>query len=270
MRFQLISDLHLERDPLFQCRPAKGAEVLILAGDIGSYQSGSLLAARDFGLSRFSPSSGPWDHVLFVPGNHEYDQLDFLETHSRLADVCESLGITFLERSSIVLSGIRILGTTLWSDFDALTATLKGPVDNEKAIAIREKAFRAANFYLRKNSTLAGGAQLLAADIRELGLTCQKWLTTALAEPFEGKTLVVSHFAPSLRSADPRYGITPGTAGFCNSLDHLFPYVDVWAHGHLHCPNIYQAGRCRVVSNSLGYRAKGEQVGFIPDFTFDL
>ena len=55
MKLQLLSDLHLEIHPHFRPSPAPGADLLVLAGDIGSYQPGSLLADDDFGLARFSP-----------------------------------------------------------------------------------------------------------------------------------------------------------------------------------------------------------------------
>ena len=90
-------------------------------------------------------------------------------------------------------------------------------------------------------------------------------LRQALATPFAGPTVVVTHFAPSLDSADPRYGITPGTAGFCNSLDDLLPLAKVWMHGHLHCAIDYVAHGCRVVANPLGYAHKGEQASFKRD-----
>jgi hypothetical protein len=45
--------------------------------------------------------------------------------------------------------------------------------------------------------------------VRELALECQQWLREALAQPFDGTTVVVTHFAPSLHSADPRYGNVP-------------------------------------------------------------
>ncbi|RYG97382.1 MAG: metallophosphoesterase [Alphaproteobacteria bacterium] len=270
MRFQLLSDLHLERQPNFNAEVASNVDALIIAGDIGSYQAGSLLKNQDFGLGSFSPQNGKWKKVFFVPGNHEYDQLDFSETHNRLKVLCDDLGITLLERSTYVADDIRIIGTTLWSDFDALVTTLGSDPTPTQILKLREKAYRAANFYLRKYSTLLDGKPMLAEQMRDLSLDCQAWLEEELKKPFEGKTLVITHFAPSLRSADPRYGITPGTAGFCNSLDHLFPSVDVWVHGHLHCPNQYQVGRCRVVSNSLGYANKGEQAGFVPTFVFDI
>jgi hypothetical protein len=106
---------------------------------------------------------------------------------------------------------------------------------------------------------------MLAEAWREQALVCQAWLKEALARPFDGSTVVVTHFAPSLRSADPRYGLTPGTAGFCNSLDALLPQAQLWAHGHLHCQHDYLAQGCRVVANTLGYAAKGEQQDFRED-----
>ena len=105
---------------------------------------------------------------------------------------------------------------------------------------------------------------MLAQHLREQGLICQQWLRDALAQPHNGPTVVVTHFAPSLRSADPRYGLTPGTAGFCNHMDDLFPQVDLWLHGHLHAPSDYVHQGCRVVANPLGYAGKGEHAAFYP------
>jgi hypothetical protein len=102
----------------------------------------------------------------------------------------------------------------------------------------------------------------LAEGLREQALQCQDWLRQALYTPFDGSTVVVTHFAPSLHSADPRYGRVPGTAGFCNALDALLPQAQLWLHGHLHCPSDYKLQGCRVVANPLGYAHKHEQRTF--------
>jgi predicted phosphodiesterase len=258
VKIQLLSDLHLEVHPQWQPQPAPLADVLVLAGDVGSYQYGGQMAGADFGLERFSPCNGWPVPVLYVPGNHEYDALDFDATHVRLRSTCERLGITWLERECVVLNGVRFVGTTLWSDFDAL-AQLARPALQLKA---RDKAFRAANFYLRRTGGSRFGQPLMAQEVRDLALECQDWLRNALCTPHEGPTVAVTHFAPSLRSADPRYGAVPGTAGFCNGLDDLLPLADLWMHGHLHCPSDYVHRGCRVVANPLGYHGKGEQAYF--------
>ncbi len=284
MKIQLLSDLHLESNPEFVPEPAPGADVLVLAGDIGSYQQGSALTTLDdgdFGLGRFSPQRGWPVTVLYVPGNHEYDGLDFDEAHARLRETCTRLGITWLEREQVVLQGVRFVGTTLWSDFDAL-GPLAGqalpeahaphalPGGYTAQLKARDKAFRAANWYLRKTGTTRDGEAWLAAQVREQALLCQQWLSDALAQPHDGPTVVVTHFAPSLRSADPRYGLVPGTAGFCNALDALLPQAQLWLHGHLHCPSDYVHAGCRVVANPLGYAGKGEQARFVRCLTLDV
>lgn len=281
MKIQLLSDLHLEVHPHFQPAPAPDADVLVLAGDIGSYQIGSLLDGPHFGLERFSPLPqwAGWPvPVLFVPGNHEYDALDFDAAHARVRRSCEKLGIHWLERETVQLSGVRFVGTTLWSDFEALIVNAQ-VADLSQQLRMREKAFRAANFYLKKTGTTRAGAPFMAPEIREQSLCCQAWLTDTLRQTFEGPTVAVTHFAPSLLSADPRYGLVPGTAGFCNALDALMPHADLWLHGHLHTAIDYlargqradgSAWRCRVVANPLGYARKGEQQAFDPQFSVNV
>jgi predicted phosphodiesterase len=260
VNIQLLSDLHLEAHPDFQCKSAPGADLLVLAGDIGSYQNGSKLSPignTRWGLERFSPAMGWPTPVLFVPGNHEYDLQEFELAHAALKTTCAELGITWLERETTVLNGVRFIGTTLWTDFDAFATG-----NTVKDIKARDKAFKAANFWLRQAAGTRAGEPFLAPQMRDLALECQAWLRAALAAPFDGKTVVITHFAPSLQSADKRYGMQPGTAGFCNALDALLPQADLWMHGHLHCPHDYRAGRCRVVANPLGYARKSEQVNF--------
>lgn len=284
MKIQLLSDLHLEAHPRWMPQPAPNADVLVLAGDVGSYQAGSLLEDADFGLGRFSAQAGWPTPVIFVPGNHEYDTLDFDEAHARLKETCARLGLLWLERE--VLQGpwkdkhgqaVRLVGTTLWTDFDALgpqDADATSKTDTSHLLAqqlrARDKAFRAANYYLRKALTMRHGEPFLAEQVRAQALVCQDWLRAQLHTPFEGSTVVVTHFAPSLLSADPRYGQTPGTAGFCNRLDDLLPQAQLWLHGHLHAPSDYVESGCRVVANPLGYARKNEQARFAACATIEV
>ena len=262
-KLQLLSDLHLETE-VYEPEPAPGADLLVLAGDIDSTWAG---------YRRFAGWPVP---VLVVLGNHEFDGRDIDAALGGLRDLCAGLGFTLLERQSVVLgaramaspqlnmtpdvpaaappAGLRVLGTTRWSDFNTF-----GP-------AGRARAERAAAYYLRLMGSQHAGRPLDAAAVRELGLADRQWLETELSRPARGgwdKTLVITHFAPSLRSADPRYGQQPGTASFCNADDDLIPRADLWLHGHLHCRHDYtvpRAGRApsRVVCNARGLARKGE------------
>ena len=244
MRIQLLSDLHLETES-FTPTPAADAELLVLAGDIDSSWAG---------LELFRNWPVP---VIFVAGNHEFDEREITQTWPALRERCTQLGIRLLECETLVLGDtagkrIRFVATTRWCDFD-----LFGP-------AQRERAMRAASYFMKIMRATRHGAPLDAAAVREEALVCGAWLRAELQRP-KGSwdaTVVITHFAPSLRSADPRYGNQPGTASFCNADDALLPLADLWIHGHLHCQHDYRAphaaGSTRVVCNSRGHARKGE------------
>jgi hypothetical protein len=250
VRLQLLSDLHLETEA-FEPQPAPDAELLVLAGDIDS---------RWAGLEKFRGWPVP---VLFVAGNHEFDQRELSEAWPALRARCDTLGLRLLERESVVVvdrEGVRVrfVATIRWSDFDLF------------GDAQRELAMRAANYFVRIMRATRHGQPLDAAAVREESLACRDWLVAELQQPRGAwdRTVVVTHFAPSLASADPRYGAQPGTASFCNADDVLLPFADLWIHGHLHCRHDYRVahaeGSTRVVCNARGHARKGEAVGHQP------
>lgn len=256
MRLQLLSDLHLETEA-FDPEPAPGAELLVLAGDIDSGWDA---------LERFRGWPVP---VLFIAGNHEFDRRELTEALPVLRRRCQALGLTMLERESRVIADaqgrqIRFVATTRWCDFDLFGA------------AGRDRAQRAAAYYLRLMSATRAGRPFDAAQVREEALACRAWLEAELAQP-RGEwdaTVALTHYAPSIRSADPRYGPQPGTAGFCNADDDLLPHADVWIHGHLHCRHDYRVshatGSTRVVCNARGHSKKGEPDGYDGRFVIEV
>ncbi len=249
MKLQLLSDLHLETEA-FDPEPAPGAELLVLAGDIDSSWAG---------YERFRGWPVP---VLVVAGNHEFDGRDVDEALTDFRRFIDGLGFVFLERAEhrhTAADGrvVRFLGTTRWSDFDLFGA------------AQRARAERAAAYFQRVMRATRHGQPFDAAAVREEGLRCRDWLAQQLERPAPGvdRTVVSTHFAPSLKSADPRYGPQPGTASFCNADDDLIVRADLWLHGHLHCRHDYtvpRAGRApsRVLSQARGLAKKGEDAGF--------
>ena len=250
MKIQLLSDLHLESEA-FEPAPQPGAELLVLAGDIDATWQG---------YERFAGWPVP---VLAVAGNHEFDGRELRDAWPALREHCARWGITLLECDSRVLvsgSGrrVRFLGAVRWCDFDAFGA------------AQRPRAMRAGAYFQRVMCATQGGLPFDAQAVRREALAGRAWLANALAEPAQGRwdaTVVVTHFAPSLASADPRYGNQAGTASFCNADDELLAAADLWLHGHLHCRHdyaVHQANgrQCRVVSQARGLAAKGEVQGY--------
>ena len=263
MRLQLFSDLHLETER-FDPQPAPGAEVLVLAGDID---------ANWTALARFAGWPCP---VISVAGNHEFDGRDLHSAWPLLRERCERFGIRLLERQSLVLTSaaglrVRFVGTVRWSDFE-----LFGP-------AGRNRAMRAAGYFLKLMAAKRGGEPITPELMRDESLACRDWLATELQRANPGPaapdgwhhTVAVTHFGPSLRSVDPRFGHQPGSASFCNADDDLIPLADLWLHGHLHCRHDYSVARpglapTRVVSQARGLLRKGECEGYQPFKPIDL
>ena len=248
MRLQLLSDLHLETES-FDPIPAPDAELLVLAGDVDSGWGG---------LQKFRGWPVP---ILYVPGNHEYDQRDFDAARAGLVALSADLGFTMLDDAAVVITDaegrrVRFLGTTRWSDFEVFGE------------AMRAKAMRAASYFQRGMAATRHGLPFDAAAVRDEGLRCRAWLTEALAAGEStadwGATVAITHFAPSLKSGDPRFGKQPGTASFCNDDEALMPGARLWLHGHVHFQHDYRVGATRVVSNPRGHGRKGEPLRFEP------
>jgi Calcineurin-like phosphoesterase len=253
MLLQLLSDLHLESEA-FDPEPAPNAEALVLGGDIDSSWAA---------LERFRGWPVP---VLFVAGNHEFDGRELTTAWPALRERCATLGLRLLERESLVLTSaqglrVRFVATTRWCDLDLFGTTR------------RERAVRAAAYFMRLMAATREGRPFDALAMRDEGLACGHWLASELKKRARGDwdcTVAITHFAPSLRSADPRYGPQPGTASFCNADDELLPLADLWIHGHVHCRHDYlvlhaPSGRAtRVVCNARGLADKGETKGYDP------
>jgi hypothetical protein len=256
MRLQLISDLHLESETC-DPEPAPGAELLVLAGD---------LDATWEAFARFAGWPCP---VLFVAGNHEFDGRELDDAWPALRRHCERFGITLVEQERRVIADdrgrrIRFVGTTRWSDFDLFGA------------AGRERAMRASAWFMRLMNATRAGRPYDAEAVRADALASRAWLEQELAATGDwDATVVVTHFAPSLRSADPRYGARSGTASFCNADDDLIPAADLWLHGHLHCHHDYRVprprgGSTRVVCNARGHSSRGEPETYDPRLVLEI
>ncbi|MDE2599067.1 MAG: metallophosphoesterase [Rhodocyclaceae bacterium] len=259
MKLALYSDLHREQMRTDAWEPPQlDVDVVVLAGDIGSHTHGLAWAADTFRRGPGCPD------VVYVIGNHEY-----YDAHLGLLDEMrkpkwKSTGVHLLERDVLELSGVRILGCTLWSGFD-----LYGADQIDVAMA---HAKNGINDYWMIHARR--GHRLAPRDTWRLHHQSVQWLDVELDKPFNGKTIVVTHFAPHRRCVPSQYEGSDLSPYFVTDLSGLMEKhrIDVWCFGHTHtnCDFIAENG-CRVVSNQRGYVSEARRgLGFRPELVIEV
>jgi len=246
VRIQILSDTHNE----FQDRPVSdlGADLVILAGDIHGKAHGFDWARRAF---KDKP-------VLYVAGNHEFYGTH-IDRHIEKMRAASCDQMRFLEMDEVITHGIRFLGGTAWTDFMSTGNSPLAQLDASMQINDYRKIRTGVNF-----------RKIRPGDTAIKAFAFKSWLRNKLATPFNGKTVVITHHAPTLLSLSSR----PATnshldAAFANRWDDLMgDGVDLWVHGHTHMAVDYTIGGTRVVSNPMGY--SGEYTEYNPDFEIGL
>lgn len=253
MRIHLLSDLHLGYAPMDLPQPE--ADLLILAGDIHR-PAATLNWLKEVKIP-----------VVYVLGNHEFYGSSFNETYEFLTQATANNNqLRWLQNSSWEFNGIRILGTSLWSDF------LINQPDKDKLNKIDAESI---SFMRDFSRIIYKDEQLFTpADARAEFAANLAWLKEQINTPFAGKTLVVTHHAPSPMSIENQFAGSLLNANFVSNLEYLMgkDKVDVWVHGHTHASFDYEINGTRVICNPRGY-AKDlipENPSFNPEFVFQL
>ena len=231
MELHILSDLHLEFSTLEP--PATNADIIILAGDIDKGSKGVNWARQAF----------PDKLILYVPGNHEFYGTQRLEALSLLHIAGKQHGVQVLDDAEIVIEGTRFLGCTLWTDFLLFGEAKKSTAMSDGQLCLND--FRVIREGEKTPFTPARSIELHKQSLA--------WLKTKLDEPFDGKTVVVTHHLPSRQSVVDRFKDALLSACFASELDYLFGKMDLWVHGHTHDNLDYEVNGTRVICNPRGY-----------------
>ena len=232
MKIQVASDLHLEfferRFPGYRVVEPAGADLLVLAGDIHRHAEA---------VDAFMDWPCP---ILLLHGNHELYKADANASIALLRARTGGTGIQYLENDEAIVAGVRFLGCCLWTDYELdgdavrVMAEAEAFISDHRLISTAQGLFR-------------------AADALEFHRHSRAWLERKLGEPFDGKTVVVSHHAPHPASVHPRFAGDTLNPCFVSDLTDLLRGADLWIHGHVHNSFDYKVGRTRVVANPRGY-----------------
>ncbi len=243
---QIASDLHIEYkndsvpDPLDFITPS--ADVLILAGDIGSFYKLDQLS--EF-LSKLCVH---FQVVLYVPGNHEWytipghDPFSWDELEKRMRKV-ESVisNLYVLNRSSVRIGDVCIAGCTLWSK----------PECHVPPFIVRVHGMRTREYQNKHDEDLS--------YLKKMIRYCQK---------NNHKLLVVTHHPPSLRVLEGAKKRDKFISLYATDLEYLLDKdkVNTWVCGHVHKNFDFVSEKgCRVVGNQ-----KGKKKDRITDYEKDF
>jgi predicted phosphodiesterase len=265
MKFLVLSDLHLEKAPFY---PKSGVDydAVILAGDImPRAEKLPLWAARESQFGRRKP-------IVIVPGNHEYYD-SVMQTSRAAMQASKPANVHVLSPGEVLLADgrIRVLGCTLWTDFQLpVSSSSSGSLEQKgRAMSAAREAVRDYR-WIRIEEPGGLRRQLTPADTLALHLAERAWLLSKLREPFAGQTVVVTHHAPSAESVAPKYAEAWTTPAFVSQLpDEFFETAALWVHGHTHTSFDYVRGRTRVVCNPRGYPEDSEEDSKFENPEFD-
>ena len=230
MKFQIVSDLHLEcmKEYNLDNLIKKKAEILILAGDIGNLHRFDQLV--DF-CTRVCKM---FTYVIYVPGNHEYYKHKNIKAEpmrillSRLLDLKNDLpNLYVLNKGFICIENICIVGCTLWTNtkkrlphfvrINGMTKDIYNKLNTEELQYIYNR--------------------IMYCHHRNM------------------KLIVITHHPPTYQVLTKNRMYDPYIALYANKLDHLLrkEYVNTWICGHNHhnFDFIHKNGT-RIVSNQKG------------------
>jgi Icc-related predicted phosphoesterase len=241
MKVSYYSDIHLEFDDynwphIFD----DGADVLVLAGDIGTKE-------RHFEWIL----SQPHKHIIYVLGNHEYYGSNIESVERKTREAFEGTNVHFLQGGEhVIIDGVLFLGGTLWTDFE-LYGQFKAPMsklESQMGINDFKKIRQGANYKkLTPDDTIITHQNTL------------KIFKEKLESLTYDKAVVVTHHAPSEISIEKAYKGDKLSPAYASNLEEFMLHYSpvLWVHGHIHANNNYTIGNTRVVSNPRGYVSIG-------------
>ena len=250
MKIRLYSDLHREFDGWdIPEIPDEQEYVLVLAGDIA-------VARKNNTWLQFLPEVAERHRaVVYVPGNHEYygDSID--RAWQKIAEDWDWEEMHFLNDGYVDIDDVRIIGGTLWTDFN---------LNGNQAWAMR-MAEQMMNDYRVINRVVEDDdgeyhylGKLKPKDTLHLHLGTVGFIETILdMTPEHMKTMIVTHHGPTPQSIAPEFAGNNLNPAYVTDLTGLIRErkPDVWVHGHTHNTFQYYEGNTLVMTNPKGYPA---------------
>ncbi len=251
MKIQILSDLHLEFSH-YQIVTVEDSDIIVIAGDF-------TIARKLRQLKAYSQSVRK--PVFFVAGNHDYYGGYFSVVNKYLDNIGLKIdNFHFLSNSSFVYENVKLVGCTLWSNFDLAP---------KPEVYARTVGSKINDFW--EISKLSGEriSRFTPSDCRKLNEESREFLKRELSTDSETRSIVITHFMPSPKSIHPRFEHDILNPFFCCNCESLMgPNVPLWIHGHTHDSMDYFHKGTHVIANPRGYYEENKR--FNGRLTIDL
>ena len=231
MKIWILNDLHTEFTPFIW--PAKYADVIILAGDIFTGD----------GTDFLEEAAEHAEHVLFVPGNHEFYGYEY---HERL-EFLKSLPCYTLYNKVVEINGIRFAGTTLWTDFN-----------NDDWFAKQHAKKNMNDFYTIKWHN----RNFHPDDTVKLNEVARRFLANNPAD------VVITHHVPDTNLVDQKWRNDILNPAFANTklINTITPTL--WVYGHTHDALYQRVNDTLFICNPKGYNHENQK--FLDDLMVEI
>ena len=240
MRLQIFSDLHADVRPTKAIEVRPDVDAVVVAGDVCEG------AERAFAyLRRIVPMQIP---IVMTLGNHEFYGHVWQDELARARAAAPLYGIHLLEDDEVIIGdSVRLIGATLWTDY-ALFSVPTRP------LAMRVAATGLTD-HRRITASKKPWRRFRPQEALLLHRRSRSFIETALAKPFAGPTVVLTHHGPHPRSVHPRFDNDLLSAAFVSDLIAVIEagQPELWIHGHVHDSFDYRIGNTRVLCNPHGY-----------------
>lgn len=241
---QYCSDLHLEFElnkknvakyPLQPC-----GDVLLLAGDIVPF------AEMDKHSDFFSFVADNFEHIYWVPGNHEYYHSDISDRSGQFHEKIRS-NVSLVNNIAIAHNGAELIFSTLWSQVS--------PADEWQV----QRAM--SDFHLIEYN----GHRFAIADFNRLHNESLQFIEAAVAASALADKVVVTHHIPTFMHYPPQFKGDILSQAFATELSSFIDGSGIhsWIFGHHHynAPE-FKIGDTHMLTNQLGYVKHGEHIAF--------
>jgi Icc-related predicted phosphoesterase len=288
MKILPISDVHLEFSAL-SLRNTEHADVLVICGD--------LLIAHDlYRMSKsptpqspigkrwmrglryrefFSQITSEFEHVIYLPGNHEYYYGRWSAVPAWLSAECDQYpSIHFLNNDSITINDTIFIGSTLWTNMNYGDAWVINSIQHKM------------NDYQYIRNDTFNYRRLRTTDVISKHNECLQYYTDTLdslrTHNNTKNIVILSHHAPSYNSisggvltSGDNSDMIPDMYAYASDLRGFikeYPEITYWIHGHTHNAVAYTIGNTNILCNPRGYHEEStiEDTGWNPKLIIEL